>query len=1689
MILLEQVGVVLWKRLWIQTIRRHYIAAVAEIVVAMVSFLKIAELRPLASQLGNFTTAKIFDATYAFPSEWPNAVVYGPPSSYADDLLATFRKRKELFEYFNLGIPAIGVESEDVLRTTCRDVIHNTYERDYMVCIMFDSEVSTRFPSVGYTLHFFAGGLPQVKVKRPSEFAPPEPLSLEKLISKALMWTDAQHLTLVDRNTSEKKPWHTVYMRQFPHPSLPLDIRGYREKILLLVALSFSVPFCLRIAAIVGENASGIKEMLRLMGLREMAYWLGHYVTGVLTGILSSCIVIACMLVIEHDGGAYYLPQQTDVTLLGFTFFVFCCHYNMHAMLLASFFKDASIGVTFAVLYWFPITLFVPWQIIEGYESPLGTYIYAERHLKLLASTTPCLGTYFVLKIIGLSADFHGAATWSLVNKKVLQMDNVSIIEVWFVMVGTWAFIGMFLWYFTKVVPWTTGTPQPFYFPVTRQFWYPVVAVPTFPPLPPDLQDEQQPFETESSDGTPVIVVDSLWKSFDSAFVLKNVSLKIYDGQITTLLGHNGAGKTTLMNVITGMFLPDSGRVTVNGVNVANDTKRARKNMTFCQQHDVFFDDLTVFEHLIFYGSLKGLKTSYIRKRTRRILEVVRLLEKRSNLCATLSGGMKKRLSVGIAIISSPKVVILDEPTAGMDPESRREIWDVLLEMRNTTTIVLSTHDMEEVDVLADRIAILRDGHVQCCGSPAFLKKAFGTGYRVTISKKEGVFDIGLVLQRIKQFIPTARIAQDKLNEVQIDLCVNDTRGFGYMFQNLEGDCELLGIQAIGVKIATIESVYIKVNEDSNLHDGMEGNTAASTTDLRIVSTTPQKEPATVRRLSALLKKRRLYFTRVWITPVLCWLLPNLIFVAEFRLENNLLAKRNSITAHFDFVSPAIQTESLELESRQLYPFGPTFVDFDNASSEFVSKHYRTVAEDSVDSLVTLKNAEEELLSIGSKNFLEYTRSYIFGSVFRLDPDDDTLRLEVWWNPHAVLSSVIALNLMNTAVLRYVTGDAKATIAAKIKLHKEENAAVNPTYDFSKTALRDMLKVVLLMFTRSVFVPLATAFIVATFSIFPVIERTTQVKALQLMTGLSSLLFWTSNLVFDLLIYLIAWTVTGFLLNLEYPLRADTNAALLVLIMAFSVLGISTSYFVTSFAKTTAGAFTFVLLLFFFGGATPIFVYLVIMMLRANSGLKHPRWVPLMLMPLPSFTFPWSIIKALQLDSENEQCLRYSQTKQGVFYELDLFCLTLSNSSRYPGGMFTCCAHYTSNVTTGIKTLSPFSFHEAGIALELLVMAAEGIFLFGLVVWKDSGSRVPTLRSSQRVRTLYPWLDKNLDADVQEEKILVDQLRLMDAPLKYAMVVDDVHKKYGTLHAVRGLSVAIRPQECLGLLGINGAGKTTTFRMLAALEPMTDGDAYTRDVVLSKQRRQWQSNIGYCPQSDGLLGKLNAFELLSLFANLRGISETKVFSLVESVVKIVGLSAQSTKWCESYSGGNKRKLSIAIALVGVPRLVFLDEPSAGVDVVARKRIFRAVDVIKETSGMSIVLTSHSLAECEGACDRIGIMVNGQFQCLGPLPHIKQRFGKGYVMCVKSAAVDDVRNGTIQTAIQRIFPDAKLKQCHGGLLEYHLENRQMWSQVFAKMDILKESSVIEHLLISDTSLEQIFMVMANIHHPSTGPPQH
>ena len=234
--------------------------------------------------------------------------------------------------------------------------------------------------------------------------------------------------------------------------------------------------------------------------------------------------------------------------------------------------------------------------------------------------------------------------------------------------------------------------------------------------------------------------VENITKYYGKFRALDNINLEIKEKEIMGLLGPNGAGKSTLIKILTCYHKPDHGDAIINGVSIKKQ-KQVKKLIGYAPQEDSFYDNLTVMENLRYFGGLYNIPLREVRKRSEEILELLMLHNKKNELAKNLSGGMKKRLNIAIAVIHKPKVLFLDEPTVGIDPLSRAALWEVIERIRKEgMTILFCTHYLTEADRLCDRVAIIKDGKIVKVDTPANIKKKYGENLEDAFIKliKEG---------------------------------------------------------------------------------------------------------------------------------------------------------------------------------------------------------------------------------------------------------------------------------------------------------------------------------------------------------------------------------------------------------------------------------------------------------------------------------------------------------------------------------------------------------------------------------------------------------------------------------------------------------------------------------------------------------------------------------------------------------------------------------------------------------------------------------------------------------------------------------------------------------------------------------------------------------------------------------------
>lgn len=256
------------------------------------------------------------------------------------------------------------------------------------------------------------------------------------------------------------------------------------------------------------------------------------------------------------------------------------------------------------------------------------------------------------------------------------------------------------------------------------------------------------------------------------------------------------------------------------------------------------------------------------------------------------------------------------------------------------------------------------------------------------------------------------------------------------------------------------------------------------------------------------------------------------------------------------------------------------------------------------------------------------------------------------------------------------------------------------------------------------------------------------------------------------------------------------------------------------------------------------------------------------------------------------------------------------------------------------------------------------------------------------------------DPDVRCEKKNVDDLIREEKMETEAMVVEKLEKTYsGGLKAVQGISFAVKKGECFGLLGMNGAGKTSTFEMMTSNRPKTAGRTFINGINSDDDRFLYRHMFGYCPQGDALCDYMTSKEILKYMLMINRCSRYDLDKQVDMWLRKVDIEKYRDRRISSYSGGTKRKLNTAMAMVADPYIIFLDEPTTGVDPKSRRFVWCCIKSLQQHQ-KTIVLTSHSMDECEMLCNRLGIMKNGEMKCIGYIQKLKEKYGKGFSLMIK-----------------------------------------------------------------------------------------
>jgi ABC-2 type transport system ATP-binding protein len=302
-----------------------------------------------------------------------------------------------------------------------------------------------------------------------------------------------------------------------------------------------------------------------------------------------------------------------------------------------------------------------------------------------------------------------------------------------------------------------------------------------------------------------MIHVRSVSKSFGNIEALKDVSFSIDKGEIFGILGPNGAGKSTIVNILNTLVRPDSGEVIIDNVNIRNDGVTVKQIMGVVPQEIALYEELTAYENLMFWGGLYNIPKPLLREHADKTLEIVDLSYRKNDRIKTFSGGMKRRINIACSLLHNPRILVLDEPTVGVDPQNRNHIFEVIEKLHDEgMTIIYTTHYMEEAERFCDKIAIMDEGRIIALGTLKELREISDAKDLLTIKLAD--FDNGII-SRIRSAIPLIRFdSTTRTLEADCENISDEISVITNQVQNAGGV-----IERIYTRGTNLESIFLKL--------------------------------------------------------------------------------------------------------------------------------------------------------------------------------------------------------------------------------------------------------------------------------------------------------------------------------------------------------------------------------------------------------------------------------------------------------------------------------------------------------------------------------------------------------------------------------------------------------------------------------------------------------------------------------------------------------------------------------------------------------------------------------------------------------------------------------------------------------------------------------------------------------------
>eukprot|EP00760_Papus_ankaliazontas_P004805 PhM_4_TR12162/c0_g1_i1/m.38199/K05643/ABCA3; ATP-binding cassette, subfamily A (ABC1), member 3 len=1395
---------------------------------------------------------------------------------------------------------------------------------------------------------------------------------------------------------------------------------------------------------ILDEKINRVRELLRVMGMSNVGYIGSHYLSSEIRMFVTHLFIPTALFIIKT------LTAGQAVAFV-FISLLFTASTTSFGFLVSSVFNRAV---------WVNITTLV-YMIASSQTAPALT-LAPDVVQRLLCLSSPYAMFYSVVHLImGDMFDSpvtFGFALGMLIFDCVLYLALALYIGV--VFPGPYGVPRSPLFFVHDFMAWKNRTHSGHSIDETTS----INSADVY-----DADDEKT--SPPHMDVTTSISFRGLSKFYGSSDVpaVNKLDMDVRRGEIFALLGHNGAGKTTTMNMIIGLIPATSyARATVGGYDLNTEMKQIRRSLGMCPQFDVLFDHLTGREHLRLFAQLRGHTYDEMSPHITELLEYLALPDDDFTTAKMYSGGMKRRLSVANSLIGGNNLIVLDEPSSGLDPLSRRRLWMAIKRQKELgRTVLLSTHFMEEADYLGDRIGIMSKGAMYCCGTSHDLKQRFGCGFFLKMVKSDtrppntnAAFDL------VRSVIPGATMSSESSGDVTMVLAADQLPKFEELLTTVDERASDLGFDGYGISMNTLEDVFVAISlkegampvaEDKNVTEtqGVKDGIAAGESGERqvLIRSSLDNDVAeaqhvpyaarTISQIKTLLWRRVYTFLRkksLWAFYVL---IPVCLIIVAFATVSSSSSSSDDDSYHFDwstksvdmskvrllYVDLAHTPESARLEReikaayKSIVPGGASIemarVDslddyFDGAYLRFTSAFYSSEPTRIPGGFI-INSLNASTLNTGASIMLQYD--------IRIDP----------------LFRVVqgaALYMALSAMRGGATFDFTLNISHIPKFAPERTLEPTPTKASGDGNERSAFTLIPLMIMSLVGIALSMSMSAASVAE----EFNTKIYHNLRVNGMLPLAYWVSTFLHDFF-----WCM--------FPC-----IAMIIGIYAADVTAMQDSSTMTAF-----------LLMFVLFAAHTSLNSMVIGVVMPN--LRQTAYMAILdVWILAGILAP--VVINLAADSIA------SKLDTSVPKSLTTF-LSAATPARFYAGLFLFISD-DNHSSSEMWSLDSYGSGFLIVTLELILPIA---YLY--------------LKSADRdmFRSRATWRrDEEVDADVAREVA-----RVQDPSNNDAIRALNIVKVYpGGKQAVRNVTLGVKHGECFGLLGPNGAGKTTMIGHLLGQTAPNEGTILLNSAAMCHgDARHVNKNdvynnalLGVCQQHDALWDFLTGRQHMELYLRMRlttKYDEARHMEHVTRALESVQLLDDSMKVVSGFSGGMKRKLSVALAMFTGARIVFLDEPSTGMDPFARRALWKAIHSALGTQ-RAVILTTHSMEEAESVCGRIAIMTDGTMKCVGNAQHLKNRFGGGYMITL---TVSDPPEGVVVTPemqrqqetyvdqrVTALFSGSSLLEALESQRKYAVATVPSLARAFGDLSRLQSEGLISTYSVSQTSsLEQIFLQFA------------